>query len=376
MRPIRAPITRGSPAGFSLLEVLVASGILVVGLASIAAVLPAAGARLGEAAAQDRAAAAASVAFSEIRSRGLCRRDIFPGASSGAAAAVVFGETLSLSISGSCTASGYLIGSVAPVTANGSLTGGAGVVSGTLQAGATPVLTAPLATSISARISNVTDPAADNRRGYFLEDEVRYGSSLTGSGPANLFADGIRSFNRGVCWGAMLTPVPWGITTGSISAVKVSVAVFRKPGNAVALSLISLTSGPPASTGVFITGSNTPTTVQRSLLKPCSRVLAIPPAATAGSTPPQWLAIRSSWIVTGTVTGTSGSVNGTTVSGIYAGATGATISGAVTSSAVTPSCVTFAGSIPPQLLSGTPATLTVIAFENLLLVQEQVLSMK
>jgi hypothetical protein len=46
------------------------------------------------------------------------------------------------------------------------------------------------------------------------------------------------------------------------------------------------------------------------------------------------------------------------------------------SSAVAPTCVTFAGEIPSPLLSGTPATLTVIAFENLLLVQEQTLSVK
>jgi type II secretory pathway pseudopilin PulG len=376
MMPHLCPNTCSSRNGFSLLEVLVACGILVVGLASIAAILPAAGARLGEAAAQDRAAAAAYVAFSEIGSRGLCRRELFPGASSATATAIVFGETLSLSISTACTASGYLIGTAAPVTANGAVTAGLGVISGTLQAGATPVLTAPLATAIASRISNVTDPAIDNRRGYFPEDEVRYGPSLTGVGPANLFSDGMRSFNRGVCWGAILTPMPFGITTGSMNAVKASVAVFRKPGNAVALSLVSLTSGPAASSGIFITGNNTPTSLQRSLLKPCSSLLAIPPAATATSTGPQWLPIRSSWILTGTITGTSGSVNGTTVSGTYVGAMGSTISGALVSSAVAPTCVTFAGEIPSPLLSGTPATLTVIAFENLLLVQEQTLSVK
>lgn len=372
----RSPAPAANPPrdGFSLLEVLVACGILVLGLASVAAILPAAGARLGEAAAQDRAAAASYVAFSDLRSRGLCAQDLFPGAPSSPATAVVFGETLSLSISTACTANGYLIGTTPPVAASGTLTSGVGVVSGSLQAGTTPVLSAPLPTTIASRISNVTDPAVDNRRGYFLEDEVKYGPSLTGSGPANLFADGMRSFNRGVCWGAMLTPTPWGVTTGSITALKASVAVFRKPGNAVALSLISLTSGPSASTGVFITGSNTPTSIQRSLLKPCSSVLAIAPAATAASTPPQWLPIRSSWILTGTITGTSGSVNGTPVSGTYIGASGSTISAAVASSSTFPTCVTFAGPVPAQLLSGTPASLTVIAFENLLLVHEQILS--
>ena len=63
----RLPVAKTARAGFSLLEVLVACGILVVGLASIAAILPAAGSRLSEAAAQDRAVAAAAVAMSEIR---------------------------------------------------------------------------------------------------------------------------------------------------------------------------------------------------------------------------------------------------------------------------------------------------------------------
>lgn len=376
MKPRRDSAAPPSRNGFSLLEVLVASGILVLGLASIAAILPAAGARLGEAAAQDRAAAAGRIALSEIRSRDLCRRDLFPGPPGGRAAAIVFGETLSLSIATSCTAAGYLIGTPPPVAANGSLTANAGVISGALQAGSTPIVTAPVAAAISSRISNVTDPAVENRRGYFLEDELQYGPSLTGSGPANLFADGVRSFNRGICWGAILTPMPWGVTTGSMAAVKASVAVFRKPGNATVLSLISLTSGSAASTSVFVTGSNTLTTVQRSLLKPCSSVLAIPPATTASSAAPQWLPIRSSWILTGTITGTAGTVNGSTVSGTYVGATGPAISGAITSSAVCPACVTFSGSVPAPLLSGTPATLTVVAFENLLLVQEQVVPVR
>ena len=72
------PIAKRARAGFSLLEVLVACGILVVGLASIAAILPAAGSRLSEAAAQDRAVAAAAVAMSEIRCRNLAARDISP----------------------------------------------------------------------------------------------------------------------------------------------------------------------------------------------------------------------------------------------------------------------------------------------------------
>lgn len=55
----------------SLLEVLVALGILAAGLASVAAVIPAAGARLADATATDRAAALAANAHADLRIRGV-----------------------------------------------------------------------------------------------------------------------------------------------------------------------------------------------------------------------------------------------------------------------------------------------------------------
>jgi prepilin-type N-terminal cleavage/methylation domain-containing protein len=56
-------------SGFSLLEVLVASGILVVGLASVAALLPAAATRMHQAVVQDRAGALAANAYADIMAR-------------------------------------------------------------------------------------------------------------------------------------------------------------------------------------------------------------------------------------------------------------------------------------------------------------------
>lgn len=55
--------------GMTLLEVLVSIGILVAGLASIAALMPAAGARLAEATAIDRAATLAANAHADLRNR-------------------------------------------------------------------------------------------------------------------------------------------------------------------------------------------------------------------------------------------------------------------------------------------------------------------
>lgn len=324
MTSFQCALNHRKRAGFSLLEVLVACGILVIGLASIAAILPAAGSRLGEASAQDRAAAAAVAAMSEIRCRNLAARDMFPGSLSSVAPAIVFGETLRLAVDGAVNTLNYAPG----ITANGT----------TLSLGGSVVLSVANSGTLGSRIHG--NMVAADRRGYFLEDEVQYLPSTTGVLPRNWFATantsdtGIRQFNRGVCWGAMVTPMPWGVTTGSMTAAKVSVAVFKKPGNATA---ITLTASPNPTSEIFVTASNTPVTLQRSILKPCSMLLAI-----NGAAAPQWLLIRSSWISDTPL---------------------------IASSGIGRTCVTFADTVPPSLISA--GTLQVIGFENLLLVNEQ-----
>jgi len=61
----------------TLLEVLIACGILVVGLASVAAILPAAATLLGEAATVDRAAALAANASADLVGRGVLKSSLF-----------------------------------------------------------------------------------------------------------------------------------------------------------------------------------------------------------------------------------------------------------------------------------------------------------
>jgi len=61
-----APITASDRSGMTLLEVLIASGILVVGLSSVAAILPAAGSLLGEASMIDRATTLAANAAADL----------------------------------------------------------------------------------------------------------------------------------------------------------------------------------------------------------------------------------------------------------------------------------------------------------------------
>ena len=66
-------------AGMSLLEVLVALGVLAAGLASVAALLPAAGARLADATAIDQACALAANTHADLRIRNVLTASMFSG---------------------------------------------------------------------------------------------------------------------------------------------------------------------------------------------------------------------------------------------------------------------------------------------------------
>lgn len=259
-------------SGFSLLEVLVACGILVVGLASIASILPAATARLREAATTDRAGSMAAAALAEFECRDLAFRDLFLVASGSflpAHRAVMFGQVLP-AVPGVVVASG----------------------SSTIVA-----LPAAGATQLARRIDTTS---GDGNRGFFLEDELQF-TPGSGSAPLNVFTSGIREFRRGVCWGAMIEPYPWGTMPSGTAAppmraVRATIAVFRKPG-AVQQMLLSGSAG-----GVFrIAGSPVAMTsgtsladdsVRKRFLAPCAPVLAV---AQSGTNGPQWLTINSSW---------------------------------------------------------------------------------
>jgi|688.fasta_scaffold80533_3 hypothetical protein len=95
-------------AGLSLLEVLVACGILAIGLASVSALLPAASARLGQATQQDRAGVLAASARAECVNRGLVAAGIFSSSTTGSTTACVFGELAGMSGTGIAGPSGLL----------------------------------------------------------------------------------------------------------------------------------------------------------------------------------------------------------------------------------------------------------------------------
>jgi hypothetical protein len=263
---------RDGRSGFSLLEVLVACGILVVGLASIASILPAATARLREAAATDRAGSMAAAALADFECRDLAFRDLFlvsSGTFMPPHQAVVFGQVLP--------------DVPAVVVASGSST----------------IFSIPAlgAAQLARRIDTTS---GDGNRGFFLEDELQF-TPGSGSAPLNVITNGIREFRRGVCWGAMIEPYPWGTmpsgtTAPPMRAVRATIAVFRKPG-AVQQMLLTGSAG-----GVFriagwpavITSSTSlaDDSVRKRFLAPCAPVLAV---ARSGTHSPKWLTINSSW---------------------------------------------------------------------------------
>lgn len=71
--------TASARSGLTLLEVLIAAGILVVGLSSVAAILPAASSLLGEAIVTDRATALAANAVADIEFRRVLKASDFQG---------------------------------------------------------------------------------------------------------------------------------------------------------------------------------------------------------------------------------------------------------------------------------------------------------
>ena len=134
------------------------------------------------------------------------------------------------------------------------------------------------------------------RRGFFLGDEVLYEAPTASAGTTDVYgtgglpvrsvaanAAGVKAFKRGVCWGAMVTPYPWGVDPASMTQARVTVAVFKSSGE---IKQIPLTLVSP---GVYkMTTANEAT--RKKFLAGCSWALALPSTGA-----PQWLAINSSW---------------------------------------------------------------------------------
>lgn len=260
----RPPTTsmRESRAGVSLLEVLVACGILVIGLTSIAAILPAAGSRLTQASQADRGGTLAANAYAEMVNRGLMAADLF----SSGTRACVFGRLLTAVPTVSATAPSVSVsGSSVTAVAN----------SGTL----------------ALRINTT--------RGFVLEDDLVFAAGTAADTAVNQFESGtssVRAYSEGVCWGAMLA------CTGSAATgvpATLSIAIFKKEAGTPAGLVLTGSAG--TNMMQFTTGSTNgllDESTRKQFLPACSSVLAL-------TNPPQWLRVNASWTMPGpTVSGT------------------------------------------------------------------------
>jgi hypothetical protein len=129
------------------------------------------------------------------------------------------------------------------------------------------------------------------RRDFFIQDDVEFvADSLASKYEAG--TAGPRLFKRGVCWGATLAAS--GTSVGPGSTAILSVAIFRKIASAQAIDLTRVS-------GTLFRLPADKETVRSTFLRPCSYVLAIPrvrgPSDPPGwiPPPPRWFRVQSSW---------------------------------------------------------------------------------
>jgi len=231
-----------APRGITLLEVLIACGVLVLGLASVAALLPAAGSRLGQATVEDRGGVLAANARAEVQLRGLLTADLFQERNK----TIAFGEVLD---------------QVPPLAAQ--------------------KMTPPRPEVLAKRIRD---------RDFLLEDQLLFEPPTTAETPLNSFTDGRRAFKESLCWGASLAPAKPD-TIGAIpgSPAVLTIAVFRAGSEPRQIQLV------PASADLYRMEPADPGLL-KSHLKGCSYVIA-PPMRPDQS--PRWFRIQSSWMTDG-----------------------------------------------------------------------------
>jgi hypothetical protein len=300
--------------GITLLEVLVACGILVFALSGIAAILPAAGSRLAESVAEDRAALLAANIYADLESSGLLTHTLFATSTSAPLA-------FNLTASGSATSVKQLrtlalglnvtdILDLSPAESNASKVAPdyffdqfhafPATVSGRPQPPLPPwppILHAiwPYSQPPSGAVSVKTDTGLpiDARREFFIQDDLEFaGDNMASRYESNGL--GPRSFKRGVCWGATLAAR--GNSTAPGSEATLSIAIFKKPGDVSGIDLTQVSE----SGGIYElpkgADTNRSATIRSKFLKSCSYLLLLPPEVSSG-TPlcPKWFRINSSW---------------------------------------------------------------------------------
>lgn len=238
--------------GITLLEVLISCGLLVVGLSTIAALLPAAGSQLAQAVTEDRAAVLLSNATAEVFNRGLLSADVFP-VSSGTARTLALGKVV----------------------------------------GRLPAFNDPMISSHFAPLSEEGRRRCGSERTFVLEDALVYDPPLYADTPVNAFSrdgnrTGPRKFRPEICWGATLRPNTAAPAAGDRATL--SIVVFKREGDAGSGQMADAMPVVLTKVGSFYESDLTPT---GALLRACSWLLAIPGATT--TEPPSWHKIMSSW---------------------------------------------------------------------------------
>lgn len=266
-------------AGITLLEVLVACGILVLGLSGLAGLLAATSSRLGEASNLDRAETLLANATAEILNRRLCALESFQAG---------------VGLPGVRTAClGELEQRVAAISS---------LVS-------TATTSAPLMSPSSYVASRIDVPSLGPTRSFFSQDRLQYRSGTAGLPVASLPGAFAQEAQEGTCWGGLLTlvdfldtPIPYAAPVSAPHPpsanspnrfrgvpARLDVAVFKKPvGLASSENAVLLLTA--TSAGFTLTGSSADvqsaivtsgTEVQKRFLPGCSFVLAMPPSLAA-----------------------------------------------------------------------------------------------
>jgi hypothetical protein len=282
MPTVECGIDRTRPSsGIALLEVLVACGILVVGLAGVAALLPAASLLLSQAATEDRAGALAANAGGDARCRGLAAAELF----SQSARAAVFGPGM------------RELASVAP--------------------------------NWFAAAASAEQLRIDPTRGFWSEDHMVYEPN-SGGHLMNTFFNGTsgpRQFRDKVCWGGVVMQGLQADGLGMAAAApgapaSLLIATFRRApdaGNAAkAITLYAQAVPYPEKPGKFLPPSGwfamSPQDLngvgsesaaarsgqendRRQFLAGCSWVLLLP--SNPGAWPIRPLQVNSSWTLPG-----------------------------------------------------------------------------
>lgn len=235
--------------GLSLLEVLIACGVLALGLAGVAAILPAAGQRFGAATVADRARFVAANAHAEVLNRGWLSATTCPAG-----------------------ARGIVLGPVA-------FPGAAGVVSIPSTDDVARVFASQDDIAFGQSSQQVQFRWPDGR-GIRTEGDRKV--FYTG-GPTNSFVNAIgpRTYRDSLVWGATLVPASSPASPGGNALL--SIFVLRRVGQA---GIVTLTRN---ADGTY----QCPEGERIHRLPSCSAVFVV--ADASGNVRPTWVAVRASW---------------------------------------------------------------------------------